>query len=168
VSVWSVATGHQLGPSLSLGGEMSQPAFRPDSSQLAIPSWDGRILVTPVPIPRDGRGIQTLTENRKGVGIVAYSPDGRYLASGGLDNTVRVFDARTLQELRLITQPGSTLELAFTYDSRNILSARGDNTGVSLWDACTDCENPPALLALARSRVTRHLTNAERREFGTG
>jgi hypothetical protein len=39
---------------------------------------------------------------------------------------------------------------------------------VSLWDACTDCENPAALLALARSRVTRGLTAAERHEFGIG
>jgi WD40 repeat protein len=168
VSVWNVATGRQVGASLSLGGELSQMAFRPDSRQLAIPSWDGRILVAPVPIPRDRRGIQTLTENHKGVASIAYSPDGRYLASGGLDSTVRVFDARTLEELRVIIQPGATNELAFTSDSRNILSALSDNTGVSLWDACTDCENSPALLALARSRVTRDLTTAERREFGIG
>jgi WD40 repeat protein len=168
ITVWNVATGHQLGASLSLGGEMSQTAFRPDSRQLAIPSWDGRILVTPVPIPRDGRGIQTLTEDHQGVPIVAYSPDGRYLASGGLDHTVRVFDAHTLQELRVIAQPRATNQLAFADDSRNILSALSNNSGVSLWDACTDCESPAALLSLARTRVTRSLTPAERQEFGTG
>jgi len=37
---------------------------------------------------------------------------------------------------------------------------------VTLWDACTACENPSALLGIARSRVTRSLTLAERREFG--
>lgn len=168
VSVWNVATGRQLGTSLSLGGELSQMAFRPDSRQLAIPSWDGRILVTPVPIPKDRRGIQTLTQNREGVATVAYSPNGRYLASGGLDNTVRVFDAHTLHELRVIIQPGPTSNLAFAYDSRDILSAGAVNQGVWLWDACTDCQNPSALLRLARSRVTRDLTNAERREFGIG
>jgi WD40 repeat protein len=168
VSVWNVATGRQDGASLSLGGELAEPAFRPDSRQLAIPSWDGRILVTPVPIPKDGRGIQTLTENHKGVPIVAYSPDGRYLASAGLDHTVRVFDAHTHQELRVIIQPGSTNNLAFTGNSRNVLSGQSDTNGVSLWDACTDCEDPSALLALARSRVTRGLTTAERDEFGIG
>jgi hypothetical protein len=36
---------------------------------------------------------------------------------------------------------------------------------IRLWDACTDCENPSALLSLAKQRVTRQLTPAERRTF---
>jgi hypothetical protein len=35
-----------------------------------------------------------------------------------------------------------------------------------LFDACTECENPAALLRLARSRVTRSLTPAERQTYG--
>jgi hypothetical protein len=44
-----------------------------------------------------------------------------------------------------------------------VLSSTADSTW--LWDACTDCENPTALLALARSHVTRSLTAEERRTF---
>jgi len=36
---------------------------------------------------------------------------------------------------------------------------------IRVWDACTDCQNPTALLALAQTRVTRQLTPAERRTF---
>ncbi len=41
-----------------------------------------------------------------------------------------------------------------------------DYSGViNTWDACTDCQNPQALLALAQERITRQLTPAERRTF---
>jgi hypothetical protein len=36
---------------------------------------------------------------------------------------------------------------------------------IRVWDACTYCQNPTALLALAQTRVTRQLTPAERRTF---
>ena len=37
---------------------------------------------------------------------------------------------------------------------------------VRIFDACTACQSPRALLARARARVTRALTPAERRTFG--
>jgi WD40 repeat protein len=80
---------------------------------------------------------------------------------------VRIFDARSLAELRVIAQPDAVGGVAFTADSRQVLSWGADNT-VRRWDACTDCENSPALLALAQTRVTRTLTAQERREFAVG
>jgi WD40 repeat protein len=96
---------------------------------------------------------------------VAYSPDGRYLAAVGLDRTAHIYDARSLTELRVIQLPQAGQGVAFTTDSRGLLT--WDATGtVTLWDACSDCENPSALVSLARTRVTRSLTPAERQEFG--
>ena len=67
----------------------------------------------------------------------------------------------------MIQQPAAVTGVAFTGDSHDVLSWGADND-VRLWDACTDCENPQALLRLAGSRVTRSLTAAERTEFGVG
>ena len=36
---------------------------------------------------------------------------------------------------------------------------------IRIWDACNGCTNPAALMALAESRVTRQLTEDERRTF---
>jgi WD40 repeat protein len=163
VRVWNLATGKPAGAKLDLnGGELAWMAFSPDARHVAIASWNGTIEVSPVPVT--GR-VTSLTENTKGAPMVAYSPDGRYLASAGLDHTVRIFDAHSLSELRVIAQPDATDGIAFTDDSQEVLSWGTDNTA-RLWDACTDCENPTALLALTRSRVTRDLTPQERTEFG--
>jgi hypothetical protein len=64
----------------------------------------------------------------------------------------------------VIAQPDAIVGAVFTPDSRDVISYDTGNN-VWLWDACTDCENPRGLLTLARSRVTRSLTPAERTEF---
>jgi WD40 repeat protein len=163
ISVWNVATGKAVGRSLALGGgQLSYIAFRPDGESMAIAEWDGTVEVSPVPVTGQ---VVTLPENTKGVPDVAYSPDGRYLATAGLDHTIRVFNARSLAELRVIAQPQPASQVGFTDGSQEVVSANGSNQAW-LWDACTDCENPRALLALAGSRVTRSLTAQERTEFG--
>ncbi|MGH2875701.1 MAG: toll/interleukin-1 receptor domain-containing protein [Solirubrobacteraceae bacterium] len=163
IRVWDLATGRPAGPTLNLGGgELAWIAFRPDGRQLAVASWNGTIEVSPVPVT--GR-VRSLTENTKGVPSGAYSRDGRYLASAGLDHTVRIFDARSLAELRVIAQPAAAYGLTFA--GADVMSWGADGT-VWRWDACADCESPRALLALARKRVTRGLTAAERRTFGVG
>ena len=70
------------------------------------------------------------------------------------------------RELRVIAQPDAADGVAFTADGRNVLSWDTENT-VRVWDACTDCESPRALLALASARVTRALTPQERASSGS-
>jgi WD40 repeat protein len=164
IRVWSVVTGKPLGRALRLSGELAWIAFRPDGRRLAVASWNGTVEVSRVPATE---GPTQLTENTRGVPMIAYSPDGRYLASAGLDHTVRIFDARSLAELRVIVQPAAVAGVAFTADGAQVLSWGADDT-VRRWDACTDCENPTALLTLAKTRVTRALTAQERTEFGLG
>jgi WD40 repeat protein len=158
-SVWNVATGRREGRGLALVGQVAAAAFSPDGRHIAVASSDA---ISVSPIPTTGQVI-TLTQNTKSVLGVAYSPDGRYLASTGVDRTVRIFDAHTLAQLHVIPQPVAAQQVAFTPDDKSVLSGGPD--GMWLWDACTDCENPAALLALARSRVTRSLTAEERRAF---
>jgi WD40 repeat protein len=162
LGVWDTVTGRRLGHLIQISGNANSLAFSPDGLSLALASSNGTVYVARLPLTPATRSLQASTESVQGV---AYSPDGRYLASVGGDGTARVYDARTLAELRVIQLPEAGQGLAFTTDSHGLLT--WDATGtVTLWDACRYCENPSALLNFARSRVTRSLTPAERREFG--
>jgi WD40 repeat protein len=68
---------------------------------------------------------------------VVASADGRFIITGGLDRTARLWDAATGAELKVFTgHAGDVTALAFSPDSRFALSASQDNTA-RLWDLAT-------------------------------
>src|SRR6266567_4446459 len=68
---------------------------------------------------------------------VAWSPDGRYIASSSLDNTIQVWDSST--GARITTYRGHKLPaqtLSWSPDSRSIVSGSPDQTA-QVWEAMT-------------------------------
>src|SRR5262249_23565290 len=82
----------------------------------------------------------TLRARVPGPGVnVAFSPDGRRLATGGERNTVKIRDAQTGQELQTLWgHKGEVYTLAFSPDDdgRWVASAGEDRVG-KVWDSHT-------------------------------
>ena len=65
---------------------------------------------------------------------VAFSPEGRFLATGSQDGTVKIWDAATDRLLRLIrANQGQVGEVTFHPDGKTLASA-GEDGSVKIWE----------------------------------
>jgi WD40 repeat protein len=108
------------------GEESAQPFDRerdgPEETFLAL--WD----------TATGKELRKLTGHRGAVHAVAFSPDGKLLASTGKDGAVCLWDVTAGQSVaRLQGHRGAAYTLAFSPDG-NILASGGSDTTILLWD----------------------------------
>jgi WD40 repeat protein/serine/threonine protein kinase len=148
IRLWNLAIGHQVGTLEGHTDTIFHVAFSPDGQHLASASRDESVKIWDVAGRRAQltfrghdrvyKGVKAIWGNA-GYGL-AFSPDGRLVASAVLDRSVLVWDAAT-GEVRLTLQGHSGLVngVAFSWDGKRVVSA-GEDRSIKLWDLSTGQE----------------------------
>jgi WD40 repeat protein/transcriptional regulator with XRE-family HTH domain len=146
-------------------------AFSPDGTRLATAGVAGTARVWSLPQGPGSAGdaspgiptaklLFMLVGHTAAVEAIAFSPDGKRLATASDDSTTKIWDAQTGQELMTLTgHTGGVFGVAFSPDGTRLATAGGD--GVVRFYAL----RVEDLVALARQRVTRSLTPVECRQY---
>jgi WD40 repeat protein len=122
-----------------MGHSIISVSWSPDGRYVLSSSLDIKIWDT-----GNGRELRTLTGHSDIVWSSVWSPDGKRIASGSSDGTVRIWDAESGRELRTIpvVQKNRRIKsVAWSPDSRYIVSGFGsgyaetENRKIRIWDA---------------------------------
>jgi WD40 repeat protein len=102
-----------------------------------------------------------LTGHIRSVVSLAFSPDGKTLASGSADGTIRLWDVTTHQPLgpALTGHIRSVVSLAFSPDGKTLASGSDDMT-IRLWDVSFE-----SWQARACRTANRNFTRAEWEQY---
>src|SRR5258706_581886 len=85
-------------------------------------------------LPAGVKLVRTLRGHTDWIGRIAWSPDGRMLASPSSDKTIRLWDTETGECLRTLEGHAEAVNsVAFDPAGRTLASASDDNT-VRLWE----------------------------------
>jgi WD40 repeat protein len=140
IRIWSIASGTEIAHFGDDAGGFFDVAISPDDKTIVTA---GRVLGSPTKgeariwDAKAQRPIRTLEGHRHFVVSVAYSPDGKLIATGSIDRSTRVWDAATGKQLVVLNfSKMLPRSLRFSADGKTLVA--GYETGsVVLWDVAT-------------------------------
>jgi WD40 repeat protein/DNA-binding XRE family transcriptional regulator len=157
VRQWDSVTGQEIRTYSSDGIEIYGIAISPDGNLLAASHQDGNIQLWDV---KTSEKLHLLT-GHAGLGLrVTFSNNGTRLASVSFDRLAKVWDAETGKELAsLYGNASNVFGASFSPNGSQLATAGADGT-IRIYTLRID-----DLIALAKSRLTRSLTDEECRMF---
>ncbi len=133
VRIWDSATGREL---RAFDGGGREAVFSPDGRMIAVASLGTKPQIQVLDV-ETGRRYQAFAAGSGGALAIAFSPDGRRLAAGGIDKIVRLWDLETGELLRTFEGHASLVPgVVFDPAGRWLATASRDRT-VKLWNVET-------------------------------
>jgi WD40 repeat protein len=112
-------------------------AFSPDGLIIAVGESGGNPLDITLYDAETGAVRSRLTGHRSGINALAFSPDGRTLATAGIDRSIRLWDPATGKEKACRTHDvGRVSSLSFSSVGDRLAFA-GNDSMVRIWDLKT-------------------------------
>jgi WD40 repeat protein len=142
VRIWEDAVGVETRTLRSHQGNAIQAlAFSPDGQRIAFTSSrlnePGELTVWSL---ATGEEVLTLKEHKSELLTVAFSPDGRTLASSGYDTPVKLWDSASGELIRTLAGHANGVgRVAFSADGKRLISC-GYDGAVKIWDMATGGE----------------------------
>ena len=152
--IYDAETGEELDLFPANRFEVRNIAFSPDGSMLASDSFDSTINYWSIENRtvrlwdvKTGREIRTFTGNRYSISCVAFSPDGKKIASGSYDYVIRLWDVESGRQLHRLEGRGIhrlegfgsswVTSVAFSPDGETIAASGSRHKSFMLWDVKT-------------------------------
>ena len=132
---------------LDTGGRESAVAFNNAGTQVAVASWDG---IAQVFDAQTGDALFELVGNPEGVTSIAYSPDDRYIVTTSANGDVQTWSPSDGRLLRTQQDPNDPFLTVF--DPQGQASTWDQDNTLRVWNLCSGCQDPSALLGMARTR----------------
>lgn len=126
VDMRDTATGEILQTLAPFSDRVDRVSFSPDGSRLFVRTLDGRMTMLAAGTWESIWSVSGLT----GVLSMAWSPDGRFLATGTLNESLVIWDAENGNALHTLNTSGVNA-LAWSPDGAILAVARTD--GIHLW-----------------------------------
>ena len=145
VKLWDVTTGKEMAVLPAQPRDIRAVAISPDGKLLACSTWGSPVLLWDL-VARKAKGYLS-GHGQGGVLALAFTHDGRTLATGSQDRTIKLWNVRTGQErMTLGGNRHNVYNLAFTRAGDRLLSTGEDGT-LRIWSA----PRPAARLTLRSS-----------------